>query len=225
MRNDEIGIVEHEVVVQEDVDVERARTPAFDANASSFLLQIVRPIEQRVRFEPGGDSDNGVQERVLLGTADGIGLVDARDGLDRDVRRSREGVDRRLQMTEPVAEVRARARGRPCSPFDAHADVRKLGAYGRMHLAHFDDDPFDPRVGATHFGDAGREPFEQFELFRRDHPAHRFTHRGVVDGVVEVVGVAGLGEVDLQFEVDLERLRTRVLFRKYAVDAELADSR
>ena len=48
-----------------------------------------------------------------------------------------------------------------------------------------------------------------FEQFRRTGGADGFdrvAHRAVVDGVVQVVGPAGRGEVGLEVDVDLERL-------------------
>jgi hypothetical protein len=83
----------------------------------------------------------------------------------------------------------------------------------------------DARIGRAHFGDALRESLEELVLLRRHDPAHRFAHCGIVDCVVQIVALAGGAEVDDEFKINLERLRSRLLLGQYAVDAELTDSR
>ena len=73
--------------------------------------------------------------------------------------------------------------------------------------------------------DARRESLEQLVALGAHDPADRLRDRGVVDGVVERVGVARGLEVDGELDVDLERLRARLLLGEHAVHPELAQPR
>ncbi len=79
MRHDQTGIVDPlSAGDEEHVEIDRARPPRDLAGASKVGLDPLQGVEQRARLARPIDGDGGVEERGLLGTADRIGLVDAR---------------------------------------------------------------------------------------------------------------------------------------------------
>ena len=64
MRQRQLGLVDLDVVIGDQIEVERARTPVplLGAVAAEFLLDLVQREQQRVRVEAGVDLDAGVDE-------------------------------------------------------------------------------------------------------------------------------------------------------------------
>ena len=88
MRNREVVASSTRVLSDEqDVDVEGARAPTLCAFTRRELLDLLTPMQELVGIEIRLDRDDRVEVRVLRRSADGRGLVDARD---RDHTRRRE---------------------------------------------------------------------------------------------------------------------------------------
>jgi hypothetical protein len=65
MRYHEIGLVHVEIVDEQDVNVERPRSPSLVAHATGCHLQRVTPFEQRARGVVSVQLDNEVEVRTL----------------------------------------------------------------------------------------------------------------------------------------------------------------
>ena len=76
VRDLEVGLVDVLVAVEQDVDVQGARSPADRAHPILELLDAIADVEQLARREIGVDRDHRVEEVVLARTADRRGLVD-----------------------------------------------------------------------------------------------------------------------------------------------------
>ena len=141
----------------------------------------------------GVDRDDGVQVRVLGRTADGRGLVHARDRDDVDAGGRVERVDRELEMRGAVAQIRAE---REVRAYRSRLTARRARRRSRAARARVGaacaprrprrrraDRRGTPRRCASRAVRAGG-------TLRRHDAAHRVAHRGVVDGVVEIVARA-----------------------------------
>ena len=79
MGNGELVGDEGGVVVEEDVDVERARPPPLVTHAPGQALDALAATQQRERIKVGAHGHDHVQVRPLpLGATDGVGLPDLR---------------------------------------------------------------------------------------------------------------------------------------------------
>ncbi len=114
----------------ENVDVEGARPPSLATHPPRAGLDGSGELEELVEAVVGLETQGSVQV-IGLGWPHGVRLVDRGHGSDTEPTRTRERVDRHLQMTEAIAlvapepddddawdhrKVRARAAGRS-SPF------------------------------------------------------------------------------------------------------------
>ena len=177
VRHREIGIV----------DVRRRRTGAGRRRACAAPTARRAHAARRLRSRCASasnacgsqrrvDGDDRVEERVLRRTADGSGLVDARNRdapRPRMPRASSSTANCRCAARSPRFEPSAmyarltRSHGldriarRRHSPLDTHRDVVEQRADRRVHLADLDDRADHTRIGLAHLGDARREPFEQ----------------------------------------------------------------
>ena len=193
-----------DVVVEQDVDVERARPPAFDrargprrararcASASSSSGRArCRPRRRRSGTRPAAVRRRAAVSYTRETAIDGDAAASAKP-VDRglqDTRGGRRGSNRATRYGVRFTARRGRRRGR--------ASTRTGGCILRTSTTT----PDDTRIGTAHLGDPRREPLEQAgscsdETMR----AHGFAHRAVVDRVVELVALAGGGEVDEQLE-------------------------
>ena len=84
MRNGQAGLVHDLIPVHEQVEVDRARPPAFAAHPSEALFDSEQSLEQLSRPEVGLDPDGAVEELPLLDWPDGIRLADLGHGHDVD---------------------------------------------------------------------------------------------------------------------------------------------
>src|SRR5690348_11498823 len=108
MRHGQARLVDHDVAVQEQVEVDRARPPVgLGTLASELALDLEETLEQRARLELGLELRDGVQEPRLIRVAPRLGLTD---------RRKPHGVDplgglqdHRLTVPEIRAEPDVRA--------------------------------------------------------------------------------------------------------------------
>ena len=105
MRNGERSVGDGQAVDEEDVDVDGARAPADLAGAAELGFDTVTCGEEIVRLEIGADLDDDVQEVVLLGTAHGIGLPNARAALNVHTSFCPQQVERALQRLEAAPDV------------------------------------------------------------------------------------------------------------------------
>ena len=222
----EVGIVEREVVVEQHVDVERARAPALATHAS----RVRAPCCWASASSACGSSSVSIATTAFryascARTADRSGLVDARDRRDLAPVGARRARRRRAAGGRGDRRGSTRARGRRVvHRFERPRRARRVtvpdvadgstSRHRRLHLAHLDDRRRATRGSARHTSAmraASRS--SSVVVLRRDDPAHRFADRAVVDGVVELVARARGTEVDEQLEVDLERLRRATALR------------
>ena len=86
VRDRQLGRVQHQIVVEQDVHVDQARAVAEGSQPPHALLNLLDKAQQLVRRKlrsgPAGDVDEG----RLLGVADRSGLVAGRDLLDCHLR-------------------------------------------------------------------------------------------------------------------------------------------
>src|SRR5690606_36332622 len=105
----EAVVAEGRAVVRDDVDVERARPPIHRSLPPALSLDLETGVEEPVRLELGLQQDDRVQERVLLGPSDRLGLVEGRPG--GDLAELGESGVTGPKVLETVAEVRTEADG------------------------------------------------------------------------------------------------------------------
>ncbi len=107
VRQDEIGRIPLLRPVEQQVQIEHARRVALTVAASTCLhFERLEQFEEFFRRQRGVECDGGVQVRALRWTADRIGLVEWRQGVDANARRSTQTVDRALEICHAIAEVR-----------------------------------------------------------------------------------------------------------------------
>ena len=104
MGNGETFALEGETFDPKDVEIDRARGPAFAALPTERELDSLKCEEERLGSAVEADQQRGIQVIRLIGATDGRGLVDAGDPLDVcDFRNENE---RLLQRRESVAQIR-----------------------------------------------------------------------------------------------------------------------
>ncbi len=127
MRQGELRVVADLVAADDEVHVEGARSPGHLADTLERLLDTVRALEDRPPGQRGIHRDHGVEVAGLLGAADGHRLVDGRGSAESEAGRVEQGVDRALQVLQPVSQVTAERQ-------HDSARVRRLGRCGHARL-------------------------------------------------------------------------------------------
>ena len=107
MRQRECGRVHAQVVVGDDIHVERSRPPAHITGAPGPRLAGLRECEHRKRGQVGVGSDGRVEERRLFDTTPRCGLVDGGNPHPGELLAHR--VEHGLQRRPAVAEIRTDA--------------------------------------------------------------------------------------------------------------------
>ena len=158
-----------------------------------------------------GDRLSALQHAIDLLAADRLGLLD-RDVRGRRCRARRTGAPRRLELREPVAQVRAE------SQVGRHRLVTRSAAVAAAATPSM---PIEPAafglcttavarttwsIAEHGLGDGGGDRFQQVEGRAADGGAGRLHDRAVVRRVADHVEV----DADLEVQVNDERLR-RVL--------------
>src|SRR5207248_5604580 len=104
MGNLEPLLVDDAVAVEEEIEIDLARTPPFPAHPSEPLLDLEQPPQRRARREQGCEAHRGVEEAPLR-RADRDAVPDVRDGAHPEPRLAIEPRERRAQVSHPIAEV------------------------------------------------------------------------------------------------------------------------
>ena len=104
MRQLQFRPVEDDIVIGDQIEIQRARAPAGfrAAIAAELFLDLVQRVQQRVRVEAGLDFDAGVDEAVLIFVAPGRGGV---VGGARDEHGLRHAADVGDGLAEGLADV------------------------------------------------------------------------------------------------------------------------
>jgi len=172
VRDREVGLVENEVAVEEEIEVHRARSEARPGPlASKGAFHAEKALEKRARLEIRLERGGAVQEPRLVEIADGLGLAQGRHRDDLDARVLGEELERPPQRGLAIAEVRAESNvcAHPCSAAPVRRPLDRRGRPGdrpfELHLrladAHADlrdGEPLEQPVG-----DAGGERLDQIE--------------------------------------------------------------
>src|SRR5581483_9969954 len=90
----------------------------------------------------------------------------------------------------------------------------------------FEADPVCVELGEDQVRERLRQRLEQVEAVRGEHVLDGMDDRGVIDGVLEQVGVAGVHRVAADLDVELQRLRMPALVlvgADHRVEPEVAD--
>src|SRR5688500_15134958 len=119
MGNRQSGLVDRLAAVEQQVEIDRPRTPPLAALTTEPALDLEQRVEQLPWREAGLETHGAVQERRLLGDSDRLGLAQLRDRDDAG-----ESGDRRADRRLPVAEIRAES-----DVGDRHGRVARTAAY------------------------------------------------------------------------------------------------
>ena len=84
MRHTQARLVDHLPAVDEQIEVDRARSPALLAHAAEHPFDLEQEIEELPRRARRVHRDRPVQEGRLVDDADGLGLAKLRDGKHGD---------------------------------------------------------------------------------------------------------------------------------------------
>src|SRR4051794_39469760 len=104
----ETRLVEHEVVHQQQIEVDRTRAVARPfADPSELALDVEQRREKLCRCERRLERHGRVEELRLVEVADRIGLPECRYRDDVDARPRVEQVDRTLERRRTIAEIRS----------------------------------------------------------------------------------------------------------------------
>src|SRR6185503_3160953 len=107
-RDGEAWLVYREVVIQQQVEVDRARPPPLAASIAAELpLDAEEDVEQRAGRQVGLQLDRPVQIGRLLDGPPRLCLAQARDRHDPQAVRLGEELDRPLDRCLPITEFRA----------------------------------------------------------------------------------------------------------------------
>src|SRR5215216_3913864 len=82
MRYHQPRIVDDKIVVEEQVEVERARRVAERARATKRGLDLVQSFQESTGWQLRLEPRRGVQKRRLVRVADGVGVEERRHGFD-----------------------------------------------------------------------------------------------------------------------------------------------
>jgi hypothetical protein len=109
MRDGEARRIEAALGEPEDVQIDQARSPAFEPNAAEPSLDREQRIEQRKRRERGREQDRRVQKQGLR-RADGCRFVERRDAAHGSAIAERS--HRVRKQRAPIAQVRSESNHR-----------------------------------------------------------------------------------------------------------------
>src|SRR6516165_874250 len=132
MRQDQFRVVAHDVTVDDDVQVERARAPDLVPDPPEDLLHPVAPFQDGVGGQRRRGDEHGVEVVGLLRAANRRGQVDGRHRDQVEPGSVEKRVDGPLQILEPVAEIAAEGYGdpgsghRPAPAAAAHVRRRRI---------------------------------------------------------------------------------------------------
>ena len=127
MRERELGIVGLGVLEEQYIDIERARAKAEFSHPAVLALDALAFVQQVQRLQTRLETDDLVEEGVLLFELLGRRLVDPGSGDDAGGGERRERFARGAQVPRPVAEVRAE--GHEGAPARRRAERRALGDF------------------------------------------------------------------------------------------------
>ena len=106
VRNDELGLVDSLVAVEEEVEIDRPRAEArAGAITPELEFDCVEPGEERPRGKGRAKRRRAVQEARLVEVPDRIGLTQGRDGDDVDVAARGEPIERAADRLLAFAQV------------------------------------------------------------------------------------------------------------------------
>lgn len=205
--------VQAHVVEKDDVDVERAGTPVDGALTHGLRFKALTAPQECERVQRGGDLDHHVEERALtVRTADRVGLVDLGhlgDIAETANSQPKEGLtvtEVRAESDErPMFRLRRRVRLGP-GPADRHRRVDRIDLERWAELGELHVDRFDAIEGQHLVGYARDETLQEDVLRLLDDRHHPVGDQPVVDRVAEFVGPTGVSQIDVEGEVDPERL-------------------
>ena len=110
MRNGQARAIDDLIAKQHDVEVERARSPAFSfAHPTLLQLDALSVIEQRIGRQGGFQRDGGVEIVRLILRAQRRRAVERRDGDHAAVRNFAQGADSRLHLLQWRSKVAAKS--------------------------------------------------------------------------------------------------------------------
>src|SRR5436305_1304888 len=101
--------LELHLVVEEQVEVDRARAVARRALAAELLLDLEQPVEKHDRGQLRVDRGDAVQEPRLVDEADRLRLAQGRECDEPHLRRLRDELDGTMDRRLRVADVGAEA--------------------------------------------------------------------------------------------------------------------
>ena len=217
MRHDECTFApapDRHVVEGDEVEIEGARTPVHHTHPTGLGLDPVEQSQQRIRVERRADFDDHVEIRTLVvRTADRIGFVHLR-GAHHETTEARE---RESQIRLAVAEIapeRDECTVLPTGDRPWEGVLPPEANCGRVDVLvdrwlEFGQREFDrlhQREGQHGLGHLFGETFEKQVTGRAREIGQRDGHLSVVNRLPEIVGAARLGQVDLDIDVDTQRL-------------------
>src|SRR5579875_3003785 len=193
MRDDQILFFYPAAAVREDVEVERARSPAVRRSPSEASFEGLERSQQRARIELRIERNDRIHEIRLIDHAPGLRSV--KTGALYDHPALAQGNDHSFDVRGGVVLVRP------------DPDVRVD----------------DPAISHEHVENFLSQAFQQRERARLDDRTHRTRDRRVIDRIGERVAPASLAHVNPEDHVDLERLRSLALSGIRSVPTECAD--
>ena len=105
MRDYEIGFVDGEVIVEEDIQVDISLAPVTGADAAHVVLDGLESGQQLPRGEVGPDAAAAVQEVRLVGDAVGLRFDEGGELFQNDVRLTDKMEQSSGKILVPVAEI------------------------------------------------------------------------------------------------------------------------
>src|SRR5215468_4321109 len=145
VREHEAGLVQHQLAVEQEVEVEAPRRVAdAGAHTAGERLDREQPLEQRARRERGAERHRRVQVRALRRPADRRGLVDRRHREHGDALARAQPRQREVEERAAVAQVRAERDERAHRAGTAHLrDPAGAAHAARVSLQSSSVSPFE----------------------------------------------------------------------------------
>ena len=105
MRDYEVGFVDGEVIVEEDIQVDISLAPVTGADAAHLVLDGLEGGQKLPRGEVGPDTAAAVQEVRLVGDAVGLRLDEGGELFQNDVRLTDKIEQSGGKILVPIAEI------------------------------------------------------------------------------------------------------------------------